>query len=380
MFDFTLLIIPTLVLVGIFFIGIFWYLIKLHNDKSNNIENLKNELLQQTIQFQQNSSLNQKQLHDEWKNNVQVLQSMLQSQQHNQNETILKTFHQLTNSVDSKLQNIHNTVNKTLHEGFDSTQTTFHNVIKQLSSINEAQKKLEDLSSNIISLQDILADKRSRGAFGEIQLESLISNCLPVKNYQIQAKLSNQTKVDCLVFLPEPIGKLPIDAKFPLENYQKMTNFDLPDIVRKGAEKQFKDDVKKHIEDISGKYIIPGETSTGAIMFIPAEAIFAEIHRSHPEVINLSYKKNVWLASPTTMMAILTVMQSTIRNIDMQNEFKKIQENLVKLSSEFIKFDSSIDAMHKNLEKTVLEVGKVQSRAKKIIKRFNEIESLTIED
>src|SRR5690606_5713675 len=159
-------------------------------------------------------------------------------------------------------------------------------------------------------LQEILNDKKSRGAFGEVQLSALIHNMVPTQHYSEQHLLSNNKRPDCMLFLPEPTGNLAIDAKFPLENYRLLIDSSLQDAEKTQAERQFKLDIRKHIQDIAEKYIIPGETADGAIMFIPAEAVFAEIHARHSDLVEIAQNANVWMVSPTTMMAILTTIRA----------------------------------------------------------------------
>src|SRR5262249_24092824 len=158
-------------------------------------------------------------------------------------------------------------------------------VIKRLALIDAAQKKITELSTNVVSLQEILNDKRSRGAFGEVQLSALIYNMIPEHHFSFQHQLSNNRRPDCMLFLPEPTGNIAIDAKFPSENYQLLMDSTLSDTDKQQVQRQFKIDIRKHIQDIADKYIIPGETADGAVMFIPAEAIFAEIHAHHVDLV-----------------------------------------------------------------------------------------------
>src|SRR3990167_402770 len=209
----------------------------------------------------------------------------------NQNtQHLTNQFDKLTQTTQEKLKDISNEVNKQLSTGFEKTTTTFLDVVKRLAIIDEAQKKITELSSNVVSLQEILSDKRSRGAFGEVQLSGLLHNMLPETHFSLQHTLSNGKRVDCLLFLPEPTGNIAIDAKFPLENYQRLQGKNVSDAEKKQLEQQFKVDIKKHIQDIADKYIIPGETADGAMLFIPAEAIFAEIHGSFSDVVEFAHQ------------------------------------------------------------------------------------------
>ena len=210
----------------------------------------------------------------------------------------------LTTTTDMRLKEINYQVEKRLAEGFEKTTETFGNVIKRLALIDAAQKKITELSSSVVSLQEILSDKRSRGTFGEVQLSALIRNVIPEQHCSFQYTLSNGKRADCILLLPEPTGHIAIDAKFPLENFRLLMDSSLGEADRHHAEQQFKIDIRKHIQDIAEKYIIPGETADGAVMFIPAEAIFAEIHAHYPDLVEIAHRAKVWLVSPTTMMAI----------------------------------------------------------------------------
>jgi len=286
----------------------------------------------------------------------------------------------LTDKTDLRLKEISGQVEKKLGEGFDKTTETFANVLKRLTLIDEAQKKITELSGNVVSLQEVLADKRSRGAFGEVQLSALVSNVMPEQCYSLQYSLSNNTRVDCMLFLPEPSGHIAVDSKFPLESYQKMTAFDVTDVNKIAAEKQFKLDIKKHIKDISDKYIIPGETAEGAVMFIPAEAVFAEIHAHHPDLVEEAQKKRVWMVSPTTFMAVLTTARAVIKDDATRHQVHLIQEHLSKLSVEFDRFGKRMENLSKHIGQAHKDVGDVKITADKINRQFVSIEKVELDD
>jgi len=286
----------------------------------------------------------------------------------------------LTDKTDLRLKEISGQVEKKLGEGFDKTTETFANVLKRLTLIDEAQKKITELSGNVVSLQEVLADKRSRGAFGEVQLSALVSNVMPEQCYSLQYGLSNNTRVDCMLFLPDPTGHIAVDSKFPLETYQKMTAFDVSDVDKQAAEKQFKLDIKKHIKDISDKYIIPGETAEGAVMFIPAEAVFAEIHAHHPDLVEEAQKKRVWMVSPTTFMAVLTTARAVIKDDATRQQVHLIQEHLSKLSVEFDRFGKRMENLSRHIGQAHKDVGDVKITADKINKQFVSIEKVELDD
>src|SRR6266508_1401008 len=218
-----------------------------------------------------------------------------------------------------------------LDEGFKKTNETFVNVMQRLATIDEAQKKIETLTGSVVNLQELLGDKRSRGAFGEVQLEALVRNVLPPMAFELQYTLSNGMRVDCALRLPPPTGLVTVDSKFPLEHYHRMFDREADQVERAFAQKQFKADIRKHVDDIARKYIIAGETSDGAVMFVPAEAVFAEIHAYHPEVVEYAIAKRVWIVSPTTLMAVLNTARAVLKDVETRRHIHIIQEELGKL-------------------------------------------------
>lgn len=301
--------------------------------------------------------------------NVSFLETLKQ-----QSVTLLETLGQHNAGIVGKFKDLSLLLEKRLHEGFEKTTTTFTDIVKRLALIDDAQKKLTELSSNVVSLQEILIDKRSRGAFGEIQLSNLIQNMLPHNHYSMQYSLSNGARADCILFLPEPTGNIVIDSKFPLENYQIMTDFASSESERKKAQQQFKQDIKKHIQDIASKYILPNETGSGALMFVPAEAVFSEIHAHFPDLVELAQRLNVWMASPTTLMAILTTASAVLKDQATRQHIHIIQEHLRLLASDFQRFDTRMQHLAKHIDQANKDVQQVQTSAKKISQRFTQIE------
>jgi DNA recombination protein RmuC len=291
-------------------------------------------------------------------------------------KTLQETLQKGREETKQSLKEISGQVEKRLAEGFEKSTQTFTDIIKRLALIDEAQKKITELSSNVVSLKDLLADKRSRGAFGEVQLEGLIRNLLPESNFKFQHTLSNGTRADCVLILPSPTGNIAIDAKFPLENYQRLTDKTLGESDRKIAEMQFKKDIKTHILDIASKYILPGETADGALMFIPAEAVFAEIHAHHPDLVQLAHQSRVWMASPTTMMAILTTTRAVIKDEATRKQVHIIQEHLGFLAKDFERFDKRMEDLAKHIAQANEDVKNVNVSAKKITSRFGKIEQV----
>lgn len=293
-------------------------------------------------------------------------------------DSLSKYVNMLNIEVKNNLKQISSDVNKQLSEGFQKTTVTFTDVIKRLTIIDEAQKKITELSSHVIDLKTVFSDKRARGAFGEVQLSGLIENVLPKAHFALQYTLSNQKRADCILFLPKPTGNVVIDAKFPLENFQLLQNCK-NELERKRVQSQFRADIKKHITDIASKYIIPNETADGAVMFIPAEAIFAEIHANFPDLVTLSHKEKVWLASPSTLMAILTTARAVLKDDATKKQVHLVQEHLHLLSKDFLRFEKRMQNLARHISQANNDVNDVNTSAKKITQRFNKIDNLELD-
>jgi DNA recombination protein RmuC len=294
--------------------------------------------------------------------------------------TLTQTIDTLSKIVDTRLEEIGGKVSERLEEGFRKTNETFVSVMERLATIDEAQKKIDGLSTNMVSLQELLGDKRSRGAYGEVQLEGLVRNVLPTSSFKMQHSFENGTRVDCALFLPDPTGTVAVDSKFPLENYHRMFDPNLSEAVQLSAEKQFKADVKKHVDDIAAKYIIPNVTSDGAVMFIPAEAVFAEIHAYHPEVIDYAMNKRVWVVSPTTLMAVLNTARAVLKDVEMRKQVHIIKDELGKLSKDFERFDSRMKKLADNIRQAHENAQDVHISSQKITRRFAQIERVELSD
>lgn len=293
-------------------------------------------------------------------------------------DSIATTVKELTGTTDNRLKEISEQVDKRLSDGFEKTSKTFSDIVKRLALIDDAQKKITELSSNVVSLQEVLSDKRARGAFGEVQLNALIRNVMPEQHFSIQHTLSNGKIADCILWLPEPTGNVVIDSKFPLESYKQMSNPQLDEVTRKNAEKQFRVDIKKHINDISRKYLIEKETADGAIMFIPAEAIFAEIHGHFPELVDLANQQRVWITSPTTLMAVLTTARAVLKDEATREQVHVIKAHLSDLSSDFGRFKQRFGNLARHIEQASTDVKQIHTSADKISARFDKIEQVEL--
>ena len=292
------------------------------------------------------------------------------------NRNLNKDFTSLNEQLEKRLIAINERVNERLDQNFEKTNKTFMNVIERLSKIDEAQKKIENLSTDIVSLQSILTDKKTRGIFGEVNLKHILTSVFGEKNYNIfrlQYTLRTGVIADSVSFAPEPLGTIAIDSKFPLEHYQLMVDKKTPQEMRDTYEKQFKQDMKKHIDAISSKYIIPGETADQAILFLPAEAIFAEVNAYHQDIIDYAYKKKVWITSPTTLISTLTVVEMIIKNIERDKYTSIIHEELNKLGLEFARYKERWDKLARSIQTVNKDVENISITSDKITKKFETI-------
>jgi DNA recombination protein RmuC len=367
----------------------------LKQDQTEAISNLREKLVGsfselreqlRTILSENNSNFEKRQ-GDATKQTLESLQTSMTNVQKlivdtltRHSDDLGKRMQGLTEQTDQRLKEISGQVEKRLAEGFEKTTATFTDIVKRLALIDEAQKKITELSTNVVSLQEILSDKQSRGAFGEVQLNSLVRNVLPESHFSLQHILPNNKKADCVLFMPEPTGMIAIDSKFPLESYRRMNDEQANEFDRKAAGKQFKLDIQKHVQDIAEKYIIPGTTSDGAMMFIPAEAIFAEIQAHHPDLVEKANKSRVWLVSPTTLWATLNMARAVLKDAATREQVHIIQEHLGHLAKDFGRFQKRMDTLATHIRKANEDVDNVNTSARKISSRFEKIEQVELEN
>ena len=298
------------------------------------------------------------------------------------NLTLNKHFNEQNDKIEQKLRMINDKVNERIDQNFEKTNKTFTNVLERLSKIDEAQKKIDTLGEDIVSLQEVLTDKKTRGIYGEVNLKHILTNVFGENNdkiYKLQYTFENGSIADSVLFAPEPLGVIAIDSKFPLENYQNMVNKENSKESRNMYEKLFKQDMKKHIDAISSKYIIPGVTSDQAILFLPAEAIFAEVNAYHQDIIDYAYKKRVWITSPTTLISTLTTIQIIIKNIERDKYTKVIHSELKLLNEEFIRYKDRWDKLYRSIETVSKDVKDIHVTTEKITKRFNSINQVEMD-
>lgn len=355
----------------------------LQNEQSKNLASNREALIQQLSQLTLDLAKRQDALKTEMLGGTleklaeqsRAQQETLQSIMRNVTTQVTQTIESLTKANDARLNEISGKVNERLDEGFKKTNDTFVNVMARLATIDEAQKKIDGLTTNVVSLQQLLGDKRSRGAFGEVQLETIIKNVLPTSAYEFQYTFANKMRADCVLKLPEPTGLIAVDSKFPLENYERM----LSEGVDRATPAAFKADVRKHVDDISSKYIIHGVTGDGAVMFLPAEAVFAEIHAHHRDLVEYAARKHVWIVSPTTMMAVLNTALAVLKDVETRKQVHVIKDALGKLGADFGRFQSRMDDLAKHMGQVSKDVELVHTSSRKITEHFQKIEKVEIE-
>ncbi len=294
-----------------------------------------------------------------------------------------KDFEHLSELMQQKIERMNEKVNERLDDNFQKSNKTFTNILERLTKIDEAQKKIDGLSTEIVSLQSVLTDKKTRGIFGEVNLNYILTSVFgehSIGIYETQHKLSNGFIADAILYAPSPLGTICIDSKFPLENYQRMTDKTLSKEAREIAMKQFKVDIRKHIDTISSKYIVPGETAGEAILFLPAEAIFAEINAYHSDLIKEAYNKKVWITSPTTLMSTLTTINMILKNIERDKYAKVIHEELNKLSFEFSHYKERWDKLSRSIDTVTRDVKEINITTDKITKRFHSIHNVNVDE
>jgi DNA recombination protein RmuC len=294
------------------------------------------------------------------------------------NSTQEQKHREMLTDLHAGLGSISDKVERRLDQGFKSSNDTFVSVMQRLAVIDSAQQQIEKLTGSVVSLQELLGDKKSRGAFGEVQLEALVRNAMPPNAFDMQFTLSTGVRVDCVLRLPAPTGLVCVDSKFPLENYNRM--FEGSDAERALAQKQFRADLRKHVDAIASKYIIENETSDGAVMFVPAEAVFAEIHAYHAEVVDYAQAKRVWIVSPTTLMAVLNTARAVLKDVETRKQIHVIKDALARLGQDFRRFEERMKKLADHIRQANQDVEDVQTSSRKITQQFQKIEAAELDE
>jgi len=288
----------------------------------------------------------------------------------------------LNESTVNRLLEIKKSVNDGMMQGFKTTNEAFHQMMQQISRIDQTQQSLQELSGNIMNLQNVLTDKKTRGTFGEIELYSILEMAFGDNNqrYQKQYKLSNGSIVDAVLFAPEPLKYIPIDSKFPLENYNRIFDEQNTAAMKLAAERAFRTDVLKHVKDIFDKYVGGEETADFAYMFVPAEAVFAYIYGNMDDIVQKSYQYKVYIVSPTTLMAYVTAIKAIYLGQQRNEKVELIQKEYVRLSQEFERFATRWDSVTRDYEKLYRDMQNVSITTDKIQTRFKQIEQADVSD
>ncbi|KAA2312555.1 DNA recombination protein RmuC [Pseudooceanicola sediminis] len=276
---------------------------------------------------------------------AQMLQSMEARLAHVQQQ-MNDRLHENAMRQARSLSEMQEKMNAQLRGGSENTVKSLSALQERLQTIDKAQENITKLSGDVLSLQDILSNKQTRGAFGEIQLNDIVSKALPPDSYTLQAKLSNDRRADCLIHLPNPPGPIVVDAKFPLEAYEALRRADTTEQKARAAQ-MFRQSVRHHIRAISDRYIIEGETADGALMFLPSEAVYAELHANFTDVVRESFNARVWIVSPTTCMATLNTMRAILKDARMREQAGAIRKTL--------------HLLHRDVELVVERVGKLET-------------------
>ena len=281
--------------------------------------------------------------------------------------------------IDEKLLAVTKSVGEGLQQNTIKTNQTLTDLRERLVKIDSAQQKISSLSEQVVSLQEVLSNKQARGAFGEIQLNDLVSSILSPNTYSFQEVLSNGKRADCLLRLPNPPGSIVIDAKFPLESYYQLRRAETGR-EKLEAERFFKTSVLKHIKDISDKYIISGETAESALMFLPSEAIYAELHANFIDVVEASYKARVWIVSPTTLMATLNTVRAILKDAHMREQAGVIQKEVSLLIDDINRLDERIDNLGRHFKQASDDIDAIRVSSSKINRRIQKIEAIEVGD
>jgi DNA recombination protein RmuC len=285
----------------------------------------------------------------------------------------------MLNLMEQRLAHVSQQMNENLHGSARRTAQSLGDLHQRLQVIDKAQANITKLSGDVLTLQDILSNKQTRGAFGEIQLHDIVSKALPKDSYTLQHTLSNGRRADCLIHLPNPPGPICIDSKFPLEAYEALrraaTDWELNE-----AAKFLRVSVKKHIRDISDKYILDGETADGALMFLPSEAVYAELHANFPELVREGFAARVWIVSPTTCMATLHTMRAILKDARMREQAGAIRRELGLLFADVERLGVRVDNLDRHFGQAAKDVAEIKISADKAGRRARRLDNFDFED
>lgn len=284
---------------------------------------------------------------------------------------------QLSKSVEERLAEVTRRVGESLEKSSTQATQSLTELKERLAVIDAAQKNITELSTQVVGLQDILSNKQARGAFGEVQLENLVQAVLPPNAYRFQAQIGDGRRVDCLLILPNPPGPIGIDAKFPLEGYRALQNAP-DDAARATARKALGASVLKHVRDIRDRYIVPGETADSALMFLPSEAIYAELHANLGDVVEQSFREKVWIVSPTTLMATLNTVRAVLKDARMREQAHIIQREVQLLGADVGRLDERVAKLQAHFNQAGEDIRQIRISTDKVTRRAGRIEELQL--
>ncbi|WP_226625869.1 DNA recombination protein RmuC [Alloyangia pacifica] len=298
---------------------------------------------------------------------------------HHVSEAQVKSQNAMLQLMEKRLAQVQQNMSENLHGTARRTAHSLGQLQERLKTIDEAQENITRLSGDVLSLQDILSNKQTRGAFGEIQLNDIVSKALPPDSYAMQATLSNGRRADCLIKLPEPPGHIVIDAKFPLEAYEMLRRAETPE-AKQRAGQAFRMSVRKHLRDISDRYILDGETADSALMFLPSEAVYAELHATFPEVVREGFGLRVWIVSPTTCMATLNTLRAVLKDARMREQAGAIRRELGLLHQDVERLGARVENLDRHFGMAAKDLSEIRISAEKAGRRAQKLDNFDFED
>ena len=281
--------------------------------------------------------------------------------------------------MEQRLAHVTEQMNLNLHGSAQRTARSLGELQQRLATIDKAQENITKLSGDVLSLQDILSNKQTRGAFGEIQLTDIVTKALPSDSYTLQATLSNGRRADCLIHLPNPPGPIVIDSKFPLEAYEALRRAQTQAELNEAA-RMLRQSVRTHIRAISEKYILEGETADGAILFLPSEAVYAELHANFPELVREGFSARVWIVSPTTCMATLNTMRAILKDARMREQAGAIRKELAALYGDVDRLGARVENLDRHFNQAARDISDIKISAEKAAKRAKRLDNFDFEE
>ncbi len=306
----------------------------------------------------------------------QIAESATLSQERLTN-TLREQERVLSKRLDDRLADVGRRVGESLEKTSEKSQTSLTELKERLAVIDAAQKNITELSTQVVGLQDVLSNKQARGAFGEIQLSDIVTAALPPNAYDFQVTLDGGVRADCLLRLPNPPGPIVIDAKFPLESFTALQEA-TSDADREAARKALGADILRHVKAIAGKYIIPGETAESALMFLPSEAIYAELHANLGGIVAQSFRERVWIVSPTTLMATLNTVRAVLKDARMREQAHVIQKEVHVLLQDIERLDKRVGNLESHFHQAEKDIREIRVSSDKITKRGQRIEEIEV--